>query len=250
MTEEKKKNGGISRREFLKDAGLIVGGTAIGSTVLLAACGGETVTETVTKTVTTTAGEVTTTATQNKFVCPVCGQEFNSLAELQAHFESAHAGESTPALNVINITLNGHVYYNVVVKPNMTLRDLLRDEFGCTSVKDMCNGYGACGTCTVILDGRPVLSCMTLAITCDGSVIETTEGVTAANHPLIEAYINNNCMQCGYCTPGFVVTAKALLDKNPNPTEEEVREALAGNLCICATYPHHIPAVLEAAGNL
>jgi aerobic-type carbon monoxide dehydrogenase small subunit (CoxS/CutS family) len=88
---------------------------------------------------------------------------------------------------------------------------------------------------------------MTLAIECNGKSIETIEGITRDKHPLIEAYVEHSCMQCGYCTPGFVVTAKALLDRNPDPTEEEIREALAGNLCRCGTYPQHIKAVLKAA---
>jgi aerobic-type carbon monoxide dehydrogenase small subunit (CoxS/CutS family) len=100
------------------------------------------------------------------------------------------------------------------------------------------------------MDHRPVLSCMMLAIECDGATIETAEGLAATNHPLIEAYIMNHCMQCGFCTPGLVVTAKALLDHNPNPTEDEIKEALAGNLCLCNTYPMHVIAVLEAAEEL
>ena len=91
---------------------------------------------------------------------------------------------------------------------------------------------------------------MTLAIECEGAVIETSEGIALAKHPLIETYITNHCMQCGYCTPGFVVTSKALLDHNANPTEEDIREALAGNLCRCSTYIQHIPAVQEAAALL
>jgi aerobic-type carbon monoxide dehydrogenase small subunit (CoxS/CutS family) len=114
----------------------------------------------------------------------------------------------------------------------------------------MCLGYGACGACTVIVNGRPILSCLTLATECDGAVIETAEGIADSGHPLIEAYIKNHCMQCGYCTPGFVVTAKALLDRNPHPTAEEVVVALSGNLCRCSTYPRHPIAVLEAAEKL
>ncbi len=91
---------------------------------------------------------------------------------------------------------------------------------------------------------------MMLAIECDGSIIETAEGIAKANHPLIEAYVKHHCMQCGYCTSGFVVTAKALLDRNTSPTEEEIKEALAGNLCRCGTYQQHPPAVLEAAEAL
>jgi aerobic-type carbon monoxide dehydrogenase small subunit (CoxS/CutS family) len=106
---------------------------------------------------------------------------------------------------------------------------------------------GACSSCTVIIDGGPVLSCMTLAIERDGKIIETIEGIESKNHPLIEAYVRHHAMQCGYCTPGFVVTGKALLDRNPDPTEGEIRDALAGNLCRCGAYPQHPKAVLDAA---
>jgi aerobic-type carbon monoxide dehydrogenase small subunit (CoxS/CutS family) len=88
---------------------------------------------------------------------------------------------------------------------------------------------------------------MTLVIECDGKRIETAEGLAEIKHPLVESYVKHHAMQCGYCTPGFITTAKALLDKNPNPTVEDVREALAGNLCRCGTYPQHSKAVLEAA---
>ena len=149
---------------------------------------------------------------------------------------------------LIKLTVNGEAYERQV-EPNWTLYYLLHDKMGLTGVKMFCD-RGACGSCTVIMDGRPILSCMTLAIECDGKTMETVEGIAAANHPLIDAYVKHHCMQCGYCTPGFVVTAKALLDRNPNPTEGEVKEALAGNLCRCGTYPQHLKAVLEAAENL
>ena len=116
-------------------------------------------------------------------------------------------------------------------------------------VKRFCD-RGACGSCTAIVNGRPILTCMALACEFDGAIIETAEGIAKDKHPLIEAYVQNDCMQCGYCTPGFVTTAKALLDRNPNPTEEEVVEAIAGNLCRCGTYPQHTIAILEAAKNL
>ena len=239
MTEKEKKNksGEISRRDFLKDAGLILGGTAIGSTVLLAACGGEETTKTVTttapggtetKTITETAGEVTKTVTITKTV-------------------EVPVGEA--AENVINLTVNGHKY-EIQAEPEDTLHEVLREKLGFVSPKDMCNGFGACGSCSVIMDGRPILSCMTLAIECDGAIIETAEGIAESKPELVDAYIMNHCMQCGYCTPGFLVTSKALLDHNPNPTEEDIREALTGNICRCGTYPAHITAVLETAGSI
>jgi aerobic-type carbon monoxide dehydrogenase small subunit (CoxS/CutS family) len=153
---------------------------------------------------------------------------------------------STVTARTVKMTVNGRPY-SLNVEPNWTLRDVLRQKLGLTSVKDFCGGYGACGSCTVIMDGRPALSCMSLAADCQGAVIETAEGIADSKHPLVEAYIMNWTAQCGYCTPGFLVTAKALLDHNPDPTVEEIKEALAGNLCRCGTYPAHIKAIQEAA---
>ena len=145
----------------------------------------------------------------------------------------------------IKLTVN-QWEYEVHVKPESVLRDVLREQLGFVSIKDMCNGFGACGSCTVIMDGRPILSCLTLAAECDGATIETAEGVAENRPDLIDSYVMNHCMQCGYCTPGFVVTAKALIDRIPNPTEEDIREALGGNICRCGTYPAHLKAVMEA----
>jgi aerobic-type carbon monoxide dehydrogenase small subunit (CoxS/CutS family) len=145
-------------------------------------------------------------------------------------------------INMEKIVLN--------VEPNWTLRYVLHDILGLISIKDMCGGKGECGSCTVIVDKRPVLSCMMLALDCDGSEIETIEDIVKKNHPLIDEYVRFNCMQCGYCTSGFIVTAKALLDKNPYPNENDVKEALAGNICRCGTYPQHIKAVLAAARSM
>jgi aerobic-type carbon monoxide dehydrogenase small subunit (CoxS/CutS family) len=234
MTKEEKKKSSrkISRREFIKEAGLLIGGTAVGSPVMLAACSGN--------------GQ-TTIQTVTKFVCHVDGQEFANLADLQAHFLTEHGGVLA-ALNVVRFSVNGYKY-EMQVEPGWTLQYLLHDVLGWTSIKDMCFGEGACGSCSVMLNGKPVLSCMNLAIECDGAAIETAEGIANADHPLVDAYVMNHCMQCGYCTPGFIVTAKALLDHNPKPTEEDIRDILAGNICRCGTYPQHILAVLEASGQ-
>jgi aerobic-type carbon monoxide dehydrogenase small subunit (CoxS/CutS family) len=229
MAEEQKKEstGKISRREFLKDAGLVVGGATIGSMAFLNACSGD---KTTTATATSTITKTSTVTVTN---LPPTGAP------------TPQALDSSP----IQITINNTVY-KLVVDANWSLRYLLHEQLGLTGVKDMCSGRGQCGTCSVIIDGRPVLSCMTLAIECNGKSIETAEGIGQAGHPLIDAYVKYDCMQCGYCTPGFVVTAKALLDKNNNPTEQQVKEALAGNLCRCGTYPQHPKAVLEAASVL
>jgi aerobic-type carbon monoxide dehydrogenase small subunit (CoxS/CutS family) len=149
----------------------------------------------------------------------------------------------------VKLMVNGKEH-EIQVEANWTLRDVLRQKLGLTSLKDFCNGYGACGSCTVIMNRRPVLSCTALAIECDGAVIETAEGIADAKHPLVEAYIMNWAAQCGYCTPGFLVTAKALLDRNPDPTVEEIKEALSGNLCRCGTYPAQVKSILEAARQL
>ncbi len=149
---------------------------------------------------------------------------------------------------VIHLDVNGE-QYRLNVQSNWTLSYVLRNVIGLTGTKEFC-GQGACGACAVIMDKRSILSCMTLAVDCDGKSIETIEGIARSNHPLIEAYVKYHCMQCGFCTPGFIVTAKALLDTNPDPTEDEIKEALAGNLCRCGTYPQHIKAVLEAAKQL
>ena len=150
--------------------------------------------------------------------------------------------------DTITLIVNGESH-ELRAQSQWTLQYVLQELLGLTGTKAFCM-EGACGACAVIVDGRSILSCMTLAVECNHKTIETIEGIAKAKHPLIEAYIKHSCMQCGYCTPGFIVTAKALLDRNPNPTSEEVKEALAGNLCRCGTYPQHIKAVLEAAKNL
>jgi aerobic-type carbon monoxide dehydrogenase small subunit (CoxS/CutS family) len=148
----------------------------------------------------------------------------------------------------INLTVNGE-RHEVMVQENWTLQYVIHDVLGLTGTKVFCD-EGACGACTVIMEGRPVLSCMTLAIECDGQSIQTIEGIAREKHPLVETYVRHSAMQCGYCTPGFIVTAKALLDRNPSPTLDEIKEALAGNLCRCGTYPQHVKAVKEAADIL
>jgi aerobic-type carbon monoxide dehydrogenase small subunit (CoxS/CutS family) len=184
-----------------------------------------------------------------KHLCPYCATEFDVFEALKEHALSVHRGEAVPLPEgMIRLTVNGQAY-QIQVQPEWTLNYLIHDKMGFTSPKMFCD-RGACGSCTVIMDGRPVLSCMSLAIECDGKKIETAEGIADAGHPLIESYVKHHCMQCGYCTPGFVTTAKALLDRNPNPTEEEIVEALGGNLCRCGTYPQHPKAIREAAGKL
>lgn len=180
------------------------------------------------------------------YTCPYCGIKFDDHENLKKHVVIEHSVEPLPKpYGLINLTINGQGY-EYKVEANTTLYELIHDMIGLTGAKMFCD-RGACGSCTVIMDGRPILSCMTLAIECDGKEIETIEGIAQAQHPLMDTYVKHHAMQCGYCTPGFVVTAKALLDKNPEPTEEEIREAISGNLCRCGTYPQHPKAIAEAA---
>jgi len=185
----------------------------------------------------------------NKVACPYCGDMFDPMDALKGHILQAHKGRRLPGpAGQIRLTINRneHVFH---VEPNWTLYYLIHDKLGLTGAKQFCD-RGACGSCTMIVDGKPVLSCMMLAIECDGKTVETVEGIAADGHPLIESYVKNHAMQCGYCTPGFVVTSKALLDHNPDPSEKEIVEALSGNLCRCSTYPQHPIAVREAAEKM
>jgi aerobic-type carbon monoxide dehydrogenase small subunit (CoxS/CutS family) len=180
------------------------------------------------------------------FFCPYCQEACSDFEGLKSHVLANHKDEAVPlADGVINLTVNGQLY-QTCVEPEWTLNYLIHDKMGLTSPKMFCD-RGACGSCTVIMNGRPILSCMSLAIECDGSRIETAEGIADAGHPLVESYVKHHCMQCGYCTPGFITTSKSLLDKNPNPTDEDIVEALGGNLCRCGTYPQHIIAIKEAS---
>lgn len=183
------------------------------------------------------------------YPCPYCGESLDGYDSLKTHVLASHKYEKPPSPEgEINLKINGQGY-RLRVEPEWTLHYLIHDRLGFMGTKLFCD-RGACGACTVIMEGRPVLSCMVLAVDCSGYSIETIEGVAAAKHPLIEAYVRNHAMQCGFCTPGFVVTGKALLDGNPGASEEDIKEALAGNLCRCGTYPQHPLAVMEAAEEL
>ena len=137
--------------------------------------------------------------------------------------------------------------YELTVDLHRTLLQVLRDELNLTGTKYGC-GEGECGACTVLVDGKPILSCLTLAVTMDGRDITTIEGLADDGlHPLQETFISHGAIQCGYCTPGMILTAKALLDENPEPSEEDVKEYLKGNLCRCTGYIKITEAVLAAA---
>ena len=149
----------------------------------------------------------------------------------------------------ISIKVNGWLYENEV-ESHVRLLDFLREDLGLTGTKEGC-GTGDCGACTVILDGRPVNSCLTLAVEADGGDVTTVEGVARGGflHPVQAAFVQLGATQCGFCTPGFIVMAKSLLDDNPHPSEEEIRYGLAGNLCRCTGYDRIIRAVQMAAAG-
>ena len=150
---------------------------------------------------------------------------------------------------VLSFTLNGDPI-EVVCKDNMTLLDLLRDKLGLTGTKKGCE-QGECGACTVMLDGKPVNSCCTLAVECEGRDVVTVEGIAKNGqlHPIQKQFIEKWALQCGYCTPGMIMSAKALLDVNPHPTELEIREAIEGNLCRCTGYAKIVEAIQAAAAE-
>jgi carbon-monoxide dehydrogenase small subunit len=156
----------------------------------------------------------------------------------------------------IDLTVNGlHHELNIgsgahEVDPAHTLVHTLRETLGLTGTKIGCD-HGACGACTVLMDGKAVLSCKLLTIECNGKSITTIEGLknpeTGELDPLQQAFIDHQAFQCGFCTPGIIMTSKALLDENPSPTEEEVKEALSGNFCRCVSHYHVIRAVMSVA---
>jgi carbon-monoxide dehydrogenase small subunit len=148
----------------------------------------------------------------------------------------------------INLTVNGETE-RVVVPSNMTLMRMLRECLALTGTKNGCSA-GECGACTVIMNGEPVNSCMVLAAECDGADILTVEGLAGDQQldPIQQALIQEGGVQCGFCTPGVLMSSRALLERNPDPDEDEIREALVGNLCRCTGYMRIVTAVKAAAG--
>jgi carbon-monoxide dehydrogenase small subunit len=151
---------------------------------------------------------------------------------------------------MISATINGDAQ-QFLCDPGATLLDALRDELGLTGSKEGC-GSGDCGACTVVLDGQMVCSCLVLAAEAEGRKVATIESVAEGSelHPVQRKFLEKGALQCGFCTPGFIVASKALLDHNPDPSESEVRYWLAGNLCRCTGYDKIVRAVLDAAAEL
>ena len=155
-----------------------------------------------------------------------------------------------PGLVHIQTTINGD-QADFLCEPRQSLLEVLRDVLGWTGTKEGCND-GNCGACTVIMDGRMVTSCLVLAVETPGKQITTIEGIASAEglHPIQQAFLENAALQCGICTPGFIVATKALLDREPDPSEMRVRRWLAGNLCRCTGYDKIVRAVLDASERM
>lgn len=149
----------------------------------------------------------------------------------------------------VHLIVNGEAFH-LTVPPNRVLLDLLREDLLLTGTKEGC-GLGKCGACTVLLDGKPVHACLILALQADGCRVDTIEGMADKRegrlHPLQEAFVEKGAIQCGFCTPGMINTAKALLDENPDPDMEDIKQAIAGNLCRCTGYHKIVDAVSSCA---
>ena len=150
----------------------------------------------------------------------------------------------------ITLKVNGEKH-RITVMPYETLCDVLRNRLGHTEVKNGCN-KGECGACTVLVDGKLVCSCLTLAVRANGKEITTVKGLSADGelHPLQKSFIEHGAIQCGYCTPGMLLAAKALLDRNPGPNEAEVRAAISGNICRCTGYQQIVEAIMAASEEI
>lgn len=230
----------VSRRDFFKAGGLAslaagVAGLGIGSVLGVPE---EAVAETI-------------TVTDFVYTCPVCGAKAVDYEALVQHFEDEHpdANRGIPQCVTLNINNNE---IKVQVEPQWTLRETLLKAVGLSGgAKEMCD-RGGCGSCTVLIDGIPALACTTLAVECEGKVIETSEGIAADPRfrPLVEAYAKHDASQCGYCTPGQFTVAKYIIEKYGEPTAEQIREELAGNICRCGTYSRHVEAIQEAAAAM
>lgn len=148
---------------------------------------------------------------------------------------------------LIRLKVNG-AEHELSIYPNMTLLSVLRDELGLTGAREGCQ-EGSCGACTVLVDGKAVRSCLLLAMDAEGKDIITIEGLAEDGqlHPMQQSFVDHGAIQCGFCSPGMILTAKALLDENPNPAEDEIRKAMSGNLCRCTGYVNIIEAIMAVA---
>ena len=279
--EDKKESGEVTRREFLKDAGFIVGGAAIGAGIAYPLIPG-TETEVPGPTVevpgptvqvdvpTFVAPDGTQFATFDElityleglpggieviteFKCPYDDLDFATVTALGAHLDSVHGGqfpaepgevvEAIPG--AVTLTVNGTSHL-VKVDAGWPLSFVIREKLGLVGTKIGCD-RAECGACTIIVDGRAALACTILAIEAEGLNITTIEGLADGPnlHPVQQRFLDNNTFQCGYCTPGQIMSAVALLDKIPSPTLDEAKEAISGNLCFCGDYTRIVNTIVQ-----
>jgi len=159
------------------------------------------------------------------------------------------AAKTRSLTRLISLCVNGE-WHEVAVKPRNMLVEVIRDTLGLTGTKASCES-GTCGACTVLVEGRPMLGCITLAVECDGKQVQTVEGLADGEKlsPIQEAFLDQGAVQCGFCTPGMLMSATALLERNPKPTRDDINKALEGNLCRCTGYNTIVEAVLQASGQ-
>ena len=219
LIPEKNTEKGMSRRQFLAGTGIALGGAALGSMTLLSACGKETtVTTTVAQSTTTvtsppTTVTVTGTGTAGKYVDPYSGQQFDTLEALKAYLDQTRPVSSVP---LTTLKVNGVTYILADLEPNMSLAYVLREKLSLVGTKMGCN-RGECGTCTLIMNGKTVYSCMVLAVEAEGAEITTIEGLSngITFTGVLKAMYDNDSLQCGYCAPGFIMSAVELLTAKP-----------------------------------
>lgn len=259
---------GVSRRKFIAGTGIVVGSLVAGAGSLISSCSPADVTRT-----------VTLTATKPQFICPYDGKAFDTFEELTRYiaeefpglppvnrYISPYDGREFATLDefrsyldnlfsragFVRLNVNG-TNYEVRVKAGWSLAFVLREKLGLTGTKTGCN-RGSCGSCTVLVDGLAACSCLMLAIEAENKSIVTIEGLSdgATLHRVQQAFVDNDASQCGYCVPGFIMAAAALLNSKPSASADDVREALSGNLCICGNTKKMVQAVLsctQGAGN-
>ncbi|MGH7934009.1 MAG: (2Fe-2S)-binding protein [Candidatus Binataceae bacterium] len=195
------------------------------------------------------AAAVASLAAVKPVIAAEAGKADKSIGDIAAPPGPGIVERLGPGAQTLTLKVNGAVH-RVTVEPRVTLLAALRDHLGLTGTKLVCD-RGACGACTVHMDGRPVTSCMILAADARGHEITTVEGLgtPARMHPVQRAFVETDAMQCGFCTPGMVMSVAALLKDKPEPTAEDIKRAIAGNICRCGTYPHVVAAALIAAGG-
>ena len=235
-----------TRRDFLKGLAAGIAAGAIASAGVAAGIWPKPAPPTtVTKTVPTTVTETRTAPTTVTETVPT------TVTETKTVTAPAPPAAKVPfERKTIRLTVNGEEYL-VDVDVRDTLAYVLREKLGLTGTKIGCD-EGTCGACTVLMNGKPILSCMTLAVECEGNEILTIEGLSKDGklHPIQQAFVEKHGLQCGFCTPGMILSAKALLDKNPNPSEEDIKKAISGNICRCGNYVKIVESIKEAARKM